>query len=187
MGIIAMPKPAPLTLFTSTLETPTGIMRLATDDLGRLRFLDWEDSAVRWRPLLERLYRAAGGVRFDATQGAAWPVCDRLSAYFAGDLAAIDGVPVESAGTPFQRTVWAALRRIPAGETWTYTQLAARVGRPEAVRAAGTANGANPISVVVPCHRVIGADGALTGYGGGIARKQWLLAHEGVRVGRAAA
>ena len=90
MEIIAMSKPAPLTLFTSTLETPTGIVRLATDDLGRLRLLDWEDSAVRWRPLLERLYRTAGGVRFDETQGAAWPIRDRLAAYFAGDLAAIE-------------------------------------------------------------------------------------------------
>ena len=107
---------------------------------------------------------------------------DRLKAFFAGDLAAILEIPVESAGTPFQRKVWSVLRKIPAGETWTYTEVAARAGRPAAVRAAGAANGLNPISVVVPCHRVIGADGSLTGYGGGLDRKRWLLKHEGARV-----
>jgi methylated-DNA-[protein]-cysteine S-methyltransferase len=86
------------------------------------------------------------------------------------------------AGTPFQRSVWSALRRIPAGTTTSYGALAEHIERPTAVRAVGHANGANPISVVVPCHRVIGADGSLTGYGGGLDRKRWLLAHEGVAV-----
>jgi methylated-DNA-[protein]-cysteine S-methyltransferase len=100
----------------------------------------------------------------------------------AGDIASLDGIPTESDGTPFQREVWAALRQIPAGETWSYGRLAAHIGRPAAVRAVGLANGANPIGVVVPCHRVIGASGGLTGYAGGLERKRWLLAHEGVRV-----
>jgi methylated-DNA-[protein]-cysteine S-methyltransferase len=99
--------------------------------------------------------------------------------YFAGDLTAIDTIPVRTAGTTFQRRVWRALRTIPCRTTVSYTQLAIRIGRPDAVRAVGSANGANPIGVVVPCHRVIGADGSLGGYGGGIQRKAWLLAHEG--------
>ena len=110
------------------------------------------------------------------------PARRALEAYLAGDLGAIDALAVETAGTLFQRAVWAKLRLIPAGETLTYAALAARIGRPKAVRAVGAANGANPIGVVVPCHRVIGADGALTGYGGGLERKRWLLAHEGVRI-----
>jgi len=178
MEIIAMKK-QPLTFALSRLETPIGVALIATDESGRLRVLDWEDHAERMQRGLDRIYRASGGVRLDPSIAAAWPVRDRLKAFFAGDLAAIDAIPVESAGTPFQRKVWATLRKIPAGKTWTYTELATRSGRAAAVRAAGAANGLNPISVVVPCHRVIGMDGALTGYGGGIARKEWLLRHEG--------
>src|SRR5262245_31790233 len=129
--------------------------------------------------LLDRIYRKTGGVQLDMKAQAAWPVRDRLKAFFAGDLEAIDKIEVESAGTPFQRKVWSTLRKIPAGKTWTYTQLAARAGKPAAIRAAGAANGLNPISVVVPCHRVIGRDGSLPGYGGGLPRKEWLLTHEG--------
>jgi len=102
-----------------------------------------------------------------------------LDAYFAGDLTAIDDVPVATNGTPFQRTVWAALRRIPAGTTTSYGALAASIGYPSAMRAVGLANGANPVAIIVPCHRVIGADHSLTGYGGGLPRKRWLLEHEG--------
>lgn len=183
MEIIAMKK-QPLssvrvTFALSRLETPIGVALIATDDQGRLRVFDWEDRAERMQSGLDRIYRASGGVRLDESVAAARGVRDRLKAFFAGDLAAIDAIPVESAGTPFQRKVWAVLRKIPAGKTWTYTELAARSGRPEAVRAAGAANGLNPISVVVPCHRVIGADGSLTGYGGGLPRKEWLLRHEG--------
>ena len=89
-----------------------------------------------------------------------------------------------TAGTPFQRSVWAALVEIPAGETVSYAALARRIGRPAAVRAVGLANGANPVGIVVPCHRVIGSNGALTGYGGGLPRKAWLLRHEGVLPGQ---
>ena len=101
-----------------------------------------------------------------------------FAAYFAGDIHAIDDIPTATAGTAFQREVWRALRAIPAAETISYGQLAQRIGRPRAVRAVGLANGSNPVGVVVPCHRVIGANGSLTGYGGGLHRKEWLLAHE---------
>ncbi len=101
-----------------------------------------------------------------------------LAAYFEGELDAIDALPTATAGTDFQRQVWAALRLIPTGLTVSYGRLAAKLGRPAAVRAVGLANGANPIAIVVPCHRVIGADASLTGYGGGLDRKRWLLAHE---------
>jgi len=107
-------------------------------------------------------------------------IAARVRAYFAGDLDAIDIVPVRfDRGTPFQHEVWAALRTIPVGETISYAELARRVGRPGAFRAVGAANGQNPVGVVVPCHRVIAADGTLGGYGGGLDRKRWLLAHEG--------
>ena len=103
-----------------------------------------------------------------------------LQRYFDGDLRVLDSVTVELNGTPFQQRVWNALRSIPAGSTWSYTELARRVGAQAAVRAVGAANGANPVALVVPCHRVIGANGTLVGYGGGLPRKRWLLAHEGV-------
>ena len=102
----------------------------------------------------------------------------RVHAYFAGDLGALQDCPVDCGGTPFQRRVWAALREIAPGETLSYSALAARIGMPGASRAVGLANGRNPVAIAVPCHRVIGADGSLTGYGGGIERKRWLLAHE---------
>ena len=165
------------------LKTPVGIALIAIDAEGRLRVFDWEDQTERMQRGLDRLY---GKGKLDLVAhkrpGAeARLVLDRIAAFFAGELAAIDAIPVESAGTPFQRACWAALRKIPAGKTVTYTELARRAGRPDAIRAAGAANGLNPISVVVPCHRVIGADGSLTGYGGGLARKAWLLRHEGAR------
>lgn len=105
---------------------------------------------------------------------------EQLAEYFAGERHTFD-LPLAFEGSPFQRDVWGALREIPFGETWSYAQLAERIGRPRAVRAVGAANGRNPISIVVPCHRVIGANGSLVGYGGGLARKEWLLAHEGWR------
>jgi methylated-DNA-[protein]-cysteine S-methyltransferase len=105
-----------------------------------------------------------------------------LRAYLGGDLAALDAIPVDTGGTAFQQQVWRALRRVPAGATCSYADLAARIGRPTAVRAVGRANGANPVPIIVPCHRVIGSDGSLIGYGGGLERKRWLLAHERARV-----
>lgn len=102
----------------------------------------------------------------------------RIRAYFGGELTALDDIAVHPAGTPFQQKVWTALRAIPAGRTESYGQLAKQIGRPTACRAVGLANGQNPISLVIPCHRVIGSNGKLTGYGGGLHRKQWLLEHE---------
>ena len=102
-----------------------------------------------------------------------------LAAWLAGDLGALDAVPVSAAGSDFQREVWGLLRAIPAGETRTYLDLAQALGRPTATRAVARANATNPVAVLVPCHRVIGSDGALRGYAGGLHRKRWLLAHEG--------
>jgi len=113
--------------------------------------------------------------RDDAIFGAAR---EQLEAYFAGDLRIFD-LPLAPAGTAFQQKVWQALRDIPYGQTESYGALAKRIDAPKASRAVGMANGHNPISIIVPCHRVIGANGNLTGYGGGIERKRWLLAHEG--------
>jgi methylated-DNA-[protein]-cysteine S-methyltransferase len=103
----------------------------------------------------------------------------RLERYFAGDLSAFDGLVLDPGGTDFQRLVWGALREIPAGSTTSYADLARRIGSPSAVRAVGAANGANPIWLIIPCHRAIGANGDLTGYAGGLDRKRWLLHHEG--------
>ena len=103
-----------------------------------------------------------------------------LHAYFAGELHALDTLVVDPIGTPFQLRVWAALRSVPAGRTASYTDIANAIGAPTSTRAVGAANGANPLAIVVPCHRIIGAGGALVGYGGGLERKRWLLAHEGV-------
>jgi methylated-DNA-[protein]-cysteine S-methyltransferase len=105
-----------------------------------------------------------------------------LTAYFAGDLAALDRVEVAASGTSFQHAVWDALRRIPAGETMSYVDVAREIGVPGASRAVGTANASNPVGVIVPCHRVVRADGSIGGYGGGVERKRWLLAHEGAKV-----
>jgi methylated-DNA-[protein]-cysteine S-methyltransferase len=127
------------------------------------------------RQLLRLQYGAAVLVNARAPE----TVRAALTAYFAGDLDRLKSIPWRVAGTPFQRNVWTALRAIPAGTALSYRTLATRLNVPKAVRAVGHANGANPISVVVPCHRVIGADGSLTGYGGGLDRKRWLLEHEG--------
>lgn len=104
-------------------------------------------------------------------------VSAQLDEYFAGHRERFD-VPLAPRGTAFQTSVWAVLQRIPFGVTWSYAQVARALGNPKAVRAVGAANGSNPISIVIPCHRVIGANGSLTGYAGGLPRKRWLLAHE---------
>jgi methylated-DNA-[protein]-cysteine S-methyltransferase len=172
-----MMAPKPLLLKRERLPTPTGVIVLLTDAEGRIRALDWDDHEERMQRLL-RLHYGPGGVAL-SEDGPPSAARAALEAYFAGDIHALDDLEVETAGTPFQRAVWAALRRIPAGETLTYGALAAEIGKPSAVRAVGLANGSNPVGVVVPCHRVIGADGSLTGYGGGLPRKRWLLQHEG--------
>ncbi len=164
------------------VDTPTGRMLIVTDDDQRLRGVDWEDHEDRMRRLLRRQYRDDVLLRDAGRESAALRA---LSAYFSGELDALTEIETATGGTDFQRQVWAALRRIPVGHTVSYGSLAASIGRADAVRAVGLANGANPIAIVVPCHRVIGADGSLTGFGGGIDRKRWLLAHEGPAADRA--
>ena len=160
-----------------TVATPLGRMLLVTDEAGNARAAEWEDCQER----MLRPPRLDYGIDFTQLERRTAPSAVRqaLEAYFGGRIEAIAGVRARTGGTRFQRDVWTALRDIPAGHTITYATLASRIGKPKAARAAGTANGANPISVIVPCHRVVGSDGSLTGYGGGIERKRWLLAHEG--------
>jgi len=167
-----------LTFMMDRVPTPIGAMLVVVDRDGNLRAADFFDHEERMRTLLRQQYAREGSVAI--IEGPA-PKAIRaaIEAYFDGDLTAIDKLPVKTGGTPFQREVWRLLRLIPAGKTTTYGKLAARLGVPNAARAVGMANGANPIGVVVPCHRVIGSDASLTGYGGGLPRKQWLLTHEG--------
>jgi methylated-DNA-[protein]-cysteine S-methyltransferase len=164
------------TFFVEHIKTPTGEMRVVTDDAQCLRAVDWEDYEPRMHDLLRRYY-GADSIELRKVSHASAPG-RALLAYFDGDLDAIADLPTATNGTTFQHEVWSALRRIPIGRTVSYGALAAQIGRPKAVRAVGLANGANPIAVVVPCHRVIGANASLTGYGGGLHRKRWLLAHE---------
>ena len=159
--------------------SPTGRLLIVNDDQGQLRFVDWEDHEARMQRLLARYYKKTHVVLREVTRPS--PARRALEAYFGGELAAIDSLRTETTGTEFQREVWGALRGIPTGATLSYGALATKIGRPAAVRAVGLANGANPIAIVVPCHRVIGANSSLTGYGGGIERKRWLLQHEGER------
>ncbi|HEX3343467.1 MAG TPA: methylated-DNA--[protein]-cysteine S-methyltransferase [Polyangiaceae bacterium] len=157
-----------------TTGSPVGTVRFAVEEGGAVVALGFDD---RWAGLARHVDRASGGVTF-APARSADPVGAALDAYFAGDLAALDVLRVDPRGTPFQLRVWAALRAVPAGATGTYADIARAVGSPRAVRAVGAANGANPVSLILPCHRIIGSDGSLTGYGGGMHRKEWLLAHE---------
>lgn len=162
--------------YQENLNTPLGELLLLTDAEQHIRAIDWHDHVERMHRLLRQQYKHTQVTIQSATQAS--PAAQVLQAYFAGDIAAVDSLPVATGGTDFQRQVWSALREIPAGQTLSYGELAQRIGRPKAVRAVGLANGANPVGVVVPCHRVVGSKGALTGYGGGLHRKQWLLAHE---------
>ena len=161
-------------LYIDKLESPIGEVRIVSDG-ENLRALDFEDYEHRMADLLKRQY---GDVKFieSINPGGA---TDVMRAYFDGDILAIESLKVASKGSEFQQMVWNMLRKIPAGKTWSYGQLAKSIGKPSASRAVGLANGSNPIAIVVPCHRVIGANGSLTGYGGGLSRKKWLLAHEG--------
>jgi methylated-DNA-[protein]-cysteine S-methyltransferase len=168
-----------LTFHLERARTPIGVALLLTDAQGRLRALDWDDHSARMRRLLCSHY-GVDAVRLANPRGAS-DARRSVERYFAGDLTAIDRLPVETTGTSFQRDVWGALRLIPVGRALSYGELAVQIGRRSAVRAVGLAIGANPIGIVVPCHRVIGANGSLTGYGGGLDRKRWLLEHEGVR------
>ena len=154
--------------------TPLGEAFLLCDDEGKVRMFEWCDQEERWKRILQGRYGDAKLVDLRDPFGHV----SVLNAYMEGEVRAIDALPVVFAGTPFQCKVWHALRAIPAGETLSYGALAKKIGLPKAVRAVGLANGANPIGIIVPCHRVIGSDGSLTGYGGGLERKRWLLEHE---------
>jgi methylated-DNA-[protein]-cysteine S-methyltransferase len=168
-----------LTVELAIAQTPVGPMALYGLD-GELVGLTLDGGHGAEHPVEQHLARHLGSFtveRVPDTAGAA----ARLARYFAGDLAALDEQPVRMLGTEFQREVWTALRGIPAGQTRAYGELAGKLGRPDAVRAVAAANGANPVAVFVPCHRVIAANGTLWGYGGGLPMKQWLLGHEGAR------
>jgi methylated-DNA-[protein]-cysteine S-methyltransferase len=158
---------------TARFDSPIGGVCVAARSrrLCALGFLE------QWSWLEQDLRRRFGDVELRASDDPAGVVA-RLRAYFAGDLSATDTIAVDLEGTEFQLKVWSKLREIPCGRTLSYRDLAAAIGAPKAVRAVGAANGANPASIVVPCHRVIGANGDLVGYGGGIERKRWLLKHE---------
>ncbi|GAB2954621.1 methylated-DNA--[protein]-cysteine S-methyltransferase [Hafnia psychrotolerans] len=186
-----------LTLVSESIETPLGELEIVTDIQGCLRALEWADFRHRMMQLLVRHYGAEVSdslavnqkAKSDAKKGFCLNQGDvdadirlRIQDYFSGDLQAIDTLPVATAGTEFQRRVWQMLRTIPCGKVMTYGQMAAQLGNPGASRAVGLANGSNPISVVVPCHRVIGSNGTLTGYAGGVERKRRLLIHEGYLV-----
>lgn len=166
-----------LRLVSSHIKTPTGDMFALTDAQARLRAFEWCDLEGRMKRLFTSQYKSqpyevvAGSMPMQITQA--------LDAYFSGDLHALDKLETAAEGTPFQRQVWAALRDISVGQTRSYSDIAIAIGNPKSVRAIGAANGSNAIGIVVPCHRVIGANGSMTGYGGGLPRKEWLLRHEG--------
>ena len=167
----------PETLTLDRLATPVGTALIVTDEAGTLRAFNWTDYEPAMLAWISKHYPKA-----KLAEGRSPPaVRQAFEAYFAGDPRALEAVAWQASGTAFQLKVWEALCTIPAGETLSYAGLAERIGRPTAVRAVGLANGANPVAVVVPCHRVIGTNGSLTGYGGGLPRKQWLLELEGVR------
>lgn len=161
-------------LESAELETPIGTLLLFVRE-GVLRAVSFVEHRARVVRELEARFGPAD-LEPDPDPGG-FAGCFR--AYFDGELGALDKIPVETGGTSFQRRVWLALREIPPGRTLCYGELARRIGAPSAVRAVGAANGRNPVPIVLPCHRVIGADGSLTGYGGGLERKRWLLEHEG--------
>jgi len=165
-----------LQLLIDRIETPIGEMVIVADHDGNLRAADWTEHETRMQRLLQRHY-GENGFRLQPARNPN-DFASAINSYFAGELKAIDILPVKTAGTPFQREVWRTLREISCGRTVSYARLAERIGQPAAVRAVGLANGANPIGIVVPCHRIIGSNGSLTGYGGGIERKRWLLDHE---------
>jgi len=162
-----------MTFELARFTSPIGEIVFAVRD-GQVCALGFSEQVPRKRTFLERRF---GRVEFHEVADPAG-VVTRLRQYFAGDANALAAIAVDTGGTPFQQRVWEELRRIPAGQTVSYADLATKIGAPTAVRAVGAANGSNPVALIVPCHRVIGSNGQLTGYGGGIDRKRWLLAHE---------
>jgi len=162
-----------MTLDVAEFQSPLGKIVVAARE-GRLCALEFAERWPRRRRALGRRFGTLVLCRAADPAGAV----SALGAYFAGARDAFARVPLDPGGTAFQRRVWAVLGCIPSGRTRSYRDLAASIGAPRAVRAVGAANGANPIALAIPCHRVIGADGKLTGYAGGLRRKRWLLSHE---------
>ncbi len=166
-----------MNLTFDSFETPLGEMTAAGTEAGALCLLDFSDCRDRWQGILQRRFGSYEHVNQNNPQG----IRDRMTEYFTGSdpRTAFDGVRIDIDGTPFQRTVWKALQGIPYGETISYSELANRAASPKAVRAVGSANGRNPVAIIIPCHRVIARDGSLAGYAGGVTRKRKLLALEG--------
>ena len=154
------------------MESPIGNVLIVVSDVGVRRIEFLTDSSSTSHLLLEHNANATG-IQHEFLRHTS----DELHQYFLGKRKAFS-VPIDVAGTKFQTQAWNALSQIPYGATWSYSQQAHHIGRPRAVRAIGTANSKNPVAIVVPCHRVIGADGSLTGYAGGLDKKMWLLRHE---------
>ena len=165
---------APTTLRLESVGSPIGDLLVATlgEAVCAIAFEGGEADTERY---LARRYGECAKMRGPVPAR----VRDALASYFEGDMAAFEGIEVAARGTTFQERVWSALKKIPAGRTASYADIAERIGQPTAVRAVGHANGQNPVPIVIPCHRVIGRDGSLTGFGGGLERKAWLLRHEG--------
>lgn len=168
-----------IALVTDEIPSPIGGVILVARETADSRFalcaVEFDDCLDRLHRNLRAHFKDYDLKKADNPGG----YCSAMQAYFDGELEAIDGLLIDSGGTEFQQEVWLRLRSIPAGETWRYGEMAAKLGRPDAPRAVGAANGRNPLSIVVPCHRLIGSSGKLTGYAGGLKRKQWLLEHEG--------
>lgn len=158
----------------SRIESPLGVILLVVDG-AKLCALDYAGYETRMFKLLEQRYGKVTLKEVTNPNG----FSEKIEAYLAGDLTKVDTIPVATGGTAFQQEVWQALRTIPIGTTVTYGALATKLGKPAASRAVGYANSLNPIAIVIPCHRVVGANSGLTGYAGGLERKQWLLQHEG--------
>jgi methylated-DNA-[protein]-cysteine S-methyltransferase len=160
-------------LWLDRINSAIGIVFIVSDGTS-LCAIDFNDYEHRMRKLLSQRYNEYELVEKFNPQG----FSDRLQAYFQRDFSALNDLPINPGGTEFQQQVWLALRSIPVGKTWTYGELAQHLGKPTAARAVGMANSLNPIGIVLPCHRVVGANGKLTGYAGGLERKRWLLEHE---------
>jgi methylated-DNA-[protein]-cysteine S-methyltransferase len=172
-----------LNLFVDRIDTPIGELLLVADEAGQLRAIDWTDYEARMLRLL-RVHYGKNGFKLERAQNP-HGLSHAMARYFAGEIKVIDNISVRTAGTPFQHSVWNELRRIPSGAPVSCGKLAEQIARPKAVRAVGLANSANPIGIVAPCHRVIGSNGSLTGYGGGMERRRWLLEHKGMYMKRA--
>ncbi len=162
------------TLHIDRIDSPIGTLLLVVDG-NKLCSLDYEEYEQRMMMLLERRYGSVQLIPETNPNG----FSSRVRDYLTGNYGSLDDIPVSTGGTPFQQRVWHALRTIPVGTTKTYGELAAQLGKPTAYRAVGGTNALNPIAIVLPCHRVVGVNAVLTGYAGGLERKQWLLEHEG--------